>query len=170
MDEFELDSAENRGPRPGFLTVLCVLSFITTGLGVLTNLFNFVSGPQSEEEMLEAKVALTQSISTFNDAGMSSLAEMFEKLQAMTEQVNDNFYLAAIISLVTVVIGLFGVLKMWQGFKIGFHLYIGYCLLSIAGLYFYVSAENIPTAVVVWNLVLSALFIFLYSRNLKWMR
>ena len=24
MDEFELDDTQNRGPRPGFLTVLCV--------------------------------------------------------------------------------------------------------------------------------------------------
>ncbi|MCH2230642.1 MAG: hypothetical protein MK105_09880 [Crocinitomicaceae bacterium] len=170
MDEFELDDTQNRGPRPGFLTVLCVLSFIATGLGVLTNVFNFVSGPQSEEQMLEAKVALTQSISTLKDAGMTSFVDLMDKIQAMSEQVNENFYLAAVISLITVAIGLFGVIKMWQGFKVGFHLYIGYCLLSIAGLYIYVSAENIPTMVVVWNLILSALFVFLYSRNLKWMR
>lgn len=170
MDEFELDSAENRGPRPGFLTVLCVLSFISTGLGLLSGLFTIASGPQSEEQMLDAKVAMTKSISELKDLGMDSFVDMMEKLQLMTEQVNENFYLSSIITLITVGLGLFGVIKMWQGFKLGFHLYIGYCLLTIAGLYIYVSPANIPTMVVVWNLIFSALFVFLYSRNLKWMR
>lgn len=170
MDDFELDGEQSRGPRPGFLTVLCVLSFISTGLGLLSALFTFVAGPQSDEQLLEAKVALTKSASDLKEVGMDSFVEIMEKLQRMTEQVNENFYLASVITLITVAIGLFGVIKMWQGFKVGFHLYIGYCLLSIAGLYFYVSPANIPTVVVIWNLLISALFIFLYSRNLKWMR
>ncbi|MEJ6776071.1 MAG: hypothetical protein QNK85_01950 [Crocinitomicaceae bacterium] len=170
MNELELNEEEFRGSRPGLLTVLCVLSFISTGLGIISALFNFVAGPQSDEKLLDAKVALTKSTSELKDLGMDLFVEIMEKIQRMTEQVNENFYLASIVNLIAVAIGLFGAIKMWQGVKIGFHLYIGYCLLTIAGLYIYVSPENIPTVVVVLNLIVSAIFIFLYSRNLKWMR
>jgi hypothetical protein len=166
----ELNEEESRGSRPRFLTVLCVLSFISTGLGLISALFSFVEGPQSDEKLLDAKVTLAKSTSELKDLGMDSFVDIMEKIQRMTEQINDNFYLASIVTLIALFIGFFGVLKMWQGLKIGFHLYIGYCLLTIAGLYIYVSIENIPTVLVVWNLIGSAIFILLYSRNLKWMR
>lgn len=170
MNEFELDGEDARGPRPGFLTVLCVLSFISTGLGLISALIGAAAGRQSDEELLEAKVEMTKQISDLKEVGMDVFVEMMEKIQRMTEQINDSFFLASVITIITVALGLFSVIKMWQGFKIGFQLYIGYCLLTIAGLYIYVSPVNIPTFVVIWNLLLSALFIFLYSRNLKWMR
>jgi hypothetical protein len=166
----EFDGEGNREARPGFLTVLSVLSFISLGGGLVSTLISFVSGRQSDEEMLDSKVTFVKSISDLKDLGMDSFVEVMEQLQRMTDQVNENFYLALFITFITSVVGLFGVVKMWQGFKFGFHMYIGYCLLTIAGLYVYVSPANIPTVVVVWNLLLSALFIFLYSRNLKWMR
>jgi hypothetical protein len=161
---------EQRPPRPGFLTVLCVLSFISTGLSLISGLVSLVLGPSTEEQMLEAKVEMTRAIGDLKDAGMASWVDLMEKLQAMSEQINDNFYLASTLSLLTVIIGFYGVIKMWKGFKIGFHLYIGYCLLSIVTLYIYVSPSNIPSWIVIFNLLFSGLFIFLYSRNLKWMR
>ena len=170
MNEFELEGEESRGVRPGFLTVLCILSFISLGGGIISTLFSLMSGPQSEEAMLDTKVALAKSISPLKEIGMDSFVEIMEQLQRMTAQINENFYIALMITLITLVIGLFGVVKMWQGFRLGFHLYIGYCLFTIVGLYIYVSPANIPTMVVVWNLLISALFILLYSRNLKWMR
>lgn len=163
-------SDEQRDPRPGFLTVLCVLSFISTGLSLISGLVNFVLGPSSEEEMLEAKVEMTKAISDLKEVGMASWVDFMEKVQAMTEQINDNFYLASTLSLITVIIGFYGVIKMWKGFKIGFHLYIAYCLLSIVTLYLYISPENIPSWLVIFNLLFSGLFIFMYSRNLKWLR
>jgi len=166
----ELEGENVRGERPGFLTVLCVLSFISLGGSIVSTLLSFVSGRQSDEEMLDAKVALVKSTSELKSLGMDSFVEMMEQLQRMADQVNENFYLALIITFIALAIGLFGVIKMWQGFKLGFHLYIGYCLLTIAGMYLYVSPANIPTMLIIWNLLISGLFIFMYSRNLKWMQ
>lgn len=160
---------EENQPRPKFLTVLCILTFIATGANLVTGLFNLViTGKQSEEQMLEMKVQYAESISGLRDAGMHGFVELMEKLDRMTTEINENFYMAAIISLITVGIGLYAALKMWKGFKVGFHLYIVYNLLAIAGIYLYVSPANIPSFVVIFNFVLSAIFVFMYSRNLHW--
>jgi hypothetical protein len=66
-------------------------------------------------------------------------------------------------------IGLLGALMMWQAKKLGFHLYIGYSLLAIIQIYFFVSPSDVPSFVVIWGLLMSVLFVFMYSRNLKWM-
>lgn len=171
FDNTEISNEElDRGNRPGFLTVLCVLTFISTGIGFISGLISLVFGPSSEEQMLQARVEMTKSISDLKDMGMSSLAEMMQKLQAMTEQINENFYLASILSVITLGIGLYGTIQMFKGVKRGFHFYIVYCLLSIGAIYVYVSPSNIPSWVVIFNLLFSGLFIFMYSRNLKWMR
>lgn len=167
LDHIDQESTEK---RPTFLKVLCILSFISTGMGLVSGFFNLFGGPASEDEMLEEKVELMKSVNELNSMGMDGMADLLVKIQAMSEDINENFYFASIIALITVGIGFYGVLKMWQGFKVGFHLYIVYCLLSIGALYFYVSPSNIPSMIVIFNLLFAALFIFMYSRNLDWMK
>lgn len=171
METNYLDEApQKEQPRPVFLVVLCVLSFISTGLGVASGLINFLIGPSSEEALIDGKVQLMESVNQLRDAGMHSLADVMEKLQWMTEDINQNFYLASSISLLVVALGLYSVVRMWKGYRLGFHLYIAYNLLAVVGMYAYVSPANIPSVLVVFNLTISALFVFLYSRNLHWIK
>lgn len=169
MDTLDNINEENE-PRPRFLTVLCILTFISTGLSLVFGLFNLIKGRQSEEAMLDAKVALAQSTSQMREIGWTSFVDMMEKFERMSVEINANFYLAGTIGLITAGLGLYGALKMWKGFKIGFHSYIIYNLLAIGGIYLYVSPGNVPTIVVIINLILSGVFILMYSRNLKWMK
>ena len=170
MDTLDNINDEN-AQRPRFLTVLCILTFISTGMSLVSGLYNLVFvGKQSDEQMLDSKVQLTKSISDMKEMGMTGFAEMMEKINRMTIEINENFYLASAISLITVGIGLFGAIKMWKGFKLGFHLYIVYNLLVVGAIYLYVSPQNIPSIVVITNIILSSIFVFMYSRNLKWMK
>ena len=168
-DELDYIEQDNAPQRPKYLKVLCILSFISTGAGLVSSFFSLLGGPASEDEMLEEKVEITKSINELSSMGMDGMSDLLVKIQAMTEQINDNFYFASIVALITVGIGFFGVLKMWKGFKVGFHLYIVYCLLSIGGLYLYVSPSNIPSVIVIFNLLFSGLFVLMYSKNLHWM-
>ena len=168
--ENQLDNLSEEQERPGFLTVLCVLSFISTGFALLSGLFSIFSGPSSEEEMLEVKVQMTKSISEMKEIGMTSFVNLLEKLQAMSEDVNNNYYLATIVGVIIAGVGLFGVIKMWQGYKMGFHIYIIYCIIGVLGAYLYVSPSNIPSFIIIFNLLISGIFVFMYSRNLGWMR
>ena len=139
-------------------------------MNIVSSLYSLAfTGKQSEEAMLEMKVQYAEATSGLREAGMTSFVEFMQKLERMTIEINDNFYLAMVVSLITVAIGLFGALKMWQGFKLGFHLYIVYNLLAIGGIYTYVSAANVPSFIVIVNVILSGIFVFMYSRNLHWM-
>lgn len=168
-EDFEVESYEERPKRPGFLTTLCILSFISIGIGILSGLANLAMGPTSDEQMKEMRVELTTQTEEMKDMGMDSFANILEQIQSMTEEMNSSFYLATSLNLIIVLLGLFAVIKMMKGFKLGFHLYIVYCLLGICSLYAYVSPGNIPTFLIVVNLIFSGLFVLLYSRNLKWM-
>jgi hypothetical protein len=101
--------------------------------------------------------------------GVGDLADLFEQIQRMNESLNDHFYAASAVSFLVLVVGFFGVLFMWKGRRLGFHLYILYNLVSIANIYLFVSPADIPTFAVIWGLFISAVFIFMYSRNLAWM-
>ena len=166
----EIDNVGEEKQRPGFLTTICVLSFISIGSNLIFGLIGFLSGPQSDEELLDGKVELAKSIGELKKAGMDSMIEIMEQLNRMTVEINDSFYLASILGLIVASIGLFGVLKMWKGMKLGFHMYIIYSLISVVSIYLYVSPANIPSFIIVFNLLISGLFIFMYSRNLHWMK
>jgi len=169
IDNIDNGIVQQDQPRPGFLTTLCVLTFITTGLGVFSAISSLISGKLSDDQMLESKVALAQSISQLKEAGMDSWVGMMEKIQAMTIQANDHFFLGTMLSFIAASIGVFAAMKMWKGYKQGFHFYIIYSLISVGSIYLYISPSNIPSIIIVANLLISGLFIFMYSRNLHWM-
>lgn len=169
MMEMNDQNILERPERPSFLKVLCILSWIYTGLSFIVTLGASFQGPLNEEEMTFQKVELAKSTSEMRDLGMNSLADTFDQFQRMSESTNEHFYISSIITLLVIVIGILGVYFMWVGRKMGFHMYIVYNLLTIGQLYIFISPSDIPTFAVVWNLLFSAVFIFMYSRNLKWM-
>ncbi len=162
---------ENGGKksRPGFLTVLGILSFITIGANILITIVQFATGRPSEDAVLEQRVELTKVVNEMHDTGMDSFAKFFEQAIALNEEINANFYLALTVSLITYLVGLIGVIFMWKAKRLGFHLYIFYCLLALGGIYIYASAANVSSLSLILGGVFSAIFIFMYSRNLHWM-
>jgi TM2 domain-containing membrane protein YozV len=169
--EDQLDvNFEPKMERPTFLKVLSILSFISIGLSLLSGVYSLITGPLSDEQMLEQKVELLKSTDELRSAGMDGFVKLLEQIQRMSESINQHFYAVSLVSILVLGIGLFGVLKMWMGKRIGFHLYIIYSLLTVGQLYLFVASADVPSVVVIWNLVIAALFIFMYSRNLKWMK
>lgn len=166
----QIDNFQEQEERPSFLKVLCILSWISTGIALISGLFNLVTGPFSEEKMLEQRVDMMKSIDELKTLEMNGMAELFEKIQRMTESMNAQFYYVQTVSLIVVTIGVFGVFKMWNRSKLGFHLYIIYSLLSVLTVYLFVAPVDVPSIVVIFNLIISGIFILMYSRNLKWMK
>ena len=171
MTEFnEIEPTEERKSRPGFLTVICVLSYIALGFGVLGGMLNLSNGPSSDAELKTISVEYAKMKSDLKSQGMNDWTQMIDQIEAMSYEMNDQFYLAGIINLLIVAIGIYAVRKMWTGAKLGFHAYIIYCLLSVCALYIYVSPANIPTFMILWNVFFSGLFVLFYGLNLKWMK
>lgn len=164
-----IDGATGKEPRPFFLTVLCILSFISIGLALSSGFMGLISGPMSEEMILDQKMQWAKMSDELRSVGADGFVQILDQFSRMLDSLNTNHYGNTVATIILRLIGIVGVIFMWQGRRNGFHLYIVYNILSILQLYLFVSPADIPTIMIVVNLVFSGLFIFLYSRNLKWM-
>lgn len=157
--------------RPVILLVAAILSYISIGFALIAVVFNLISGPMNEDDILESRVANAKSKTEMRNAGGSeTFINFFDKIQAMIEETNDHFYLANGLNLLVSGTGFFGVFFMMKRRKLGFHLYIVYSLLALSVMYLYVSPQNIPTISLVFGVIFSAGFVFMYSRALHWMK
>jgi hypothetical protein len=137
-----LPATESKEKRPTMLTVLCILTFIGSGLNAFSNMMVFI----------------------FFDASMKFAAEMLKvfKITGM-----DQFlavkpgYFAATSGINALAVA--GAIWMWQLRKPGFHIYtISQILVIIAPMYFF----HLPTPDF-FSILLSGIFVMLYSSYLK---
>jgi len=91
----EEQNVQTTNQRPTFLTVLCILTFIATGLGLLFGLIGLVAAGAIE------------SFSQYLPVGV------------------DGGIFKAIITLVLVAASLYGAIQMWKLKKLGFYIYAG---------------------------------------------
>ncbi|MDF3028931.1 MAG: hypothetical protein K0S23_3238 [Fluviicola sp.] len=163
------EEVQENKKRPVLLTVLCILSFIVVGFGVLGVLFSIIGGQPSAEEIESTYNLSIQAASDMRDQKIIWLAEILEQGADLVAYQQHRYWSVLMINALTMITGFVGVLFMFKGKKLGFHLYIIYNLLSIGGTFLIVPSHMVPMASVIMNLILSGLFIFLYSLNLKWM-
>lgn len=172
MSEYFSEVEQEREPsqkRPVLLTVLAVLSFIVIGYGMLGLLTSMLSGPPSPEQIDEGYQQVIQSVNDLRDQNAVAVADFFEQFANMVLYEQEHFFPIMLLNAVTVITGFIGVLFMLRGRRLGFHFYIIYNLLSIGGVYLIVPFEMVPNLILIASLILSGLFVFLYSLNLKWM-
>jgi hypothetical protein len=166
----ETSHPEGRAKRPVFLTVLCILTFIMCGMSFLGLLSNAFGGKLSADEVEEATAGLYEFANAARDQGMAWAADFYEKTARMMVYTNDAHYLMLFMNFLTLALGLSGALLMWNGRKTGFHAYILYNLVGILSVYVAVPVAEVSSFMVVTQVILSAAFIFMYSRNLGWMK
>ncbi|MCX6247773.1 MAG: hypothetical protein NTW10_08580 [Bacteroidetes bacterium] len=135
---------ETKPQRPTLLTVLCILTFIGSGMNLFSGLV--IAG------FYDVFVEIVQEFGKkFNIPGIDQLLEA----RPLFFLVTALFYAGSIV----------GAILMMQLKKTGFHVYtIFQILLVIAPMYFmHLSSPGFP------EMLFSGLFILLYSMNLKFM-
>jgi len=165
----ELANAVESGPRPVFLKVISILSFIFLGFQALKLMLGFIVGKLSDDEMIEKKVQLTKLYRMIDD-GSDEVTEVIRTSGLVLEQSNDNYWMVQFLTALIVGLGVYGVVNMYNGKKIGFHFYIIYSLVAIGGTYLYLSPELVSMPSLLLEIFFSGLFIFMYSKNLHWMK
>lgn len=161
---------EPQRKRPVFLTVLGILTFINSGFGLLGALLNYLSGPASSDEIEDYLAMNAQNIEQIRSEGMDGFADTMEKMVNSIQYSNDAHLLSTTLNFVISALAIIGVIMMFRGQKIGFHLYIIGCLLRISSFYFYTPAAEVSGLMVGYFTFTSLLFIFMYSRNFKWLK
>jgi hypothetical protein len=166
----EIENLKEPIKRPVFLVVLSVFSLISISSGLLSSILGLISGPMQDYQVDE--------IISQNMAGVTQLQEMGEvywseitlKILNLIKYTNENFYMDRLINLGAYAIGLNGVIFMLKGRKLGFHLYIVYNLIALISIYASAPASEIPSFYFILFGIISSVFIFMFSRNLKFMK
>ena len=143
MEQYEISKDPNeQSKRPELLSVLCILTFIGSGLGVISNLFVITS------------FSSVQELATSGDF-------IFPGIEILLS-VNKSYF---IIGFVLSAISLYGAYNMWNLKKIGFHIYTIAQILLLIVPSFYFRNNGFPFFAV----IISAIFVNLYGKNLKYM-
>ncbi len=140
--------------RPTFLTVLCILSFIAAGIGVVASILGYV-GMQAAENM-----GMSLSNSMEGMEGMQSMPGMEDAMSMMTHAKT-----LLIVGIVVTLIALYGVIQMWKQKKMGFYIYTGAQLLGIIVPIVIAGMAAFSTM----GVLFSVAFIVMYGLNLKHM-
>ena len=174
MNETDLDlaieNAEQPTKAPTFLIVLVILTLINTGLALLGGVFSLVIGKPSEKEILASKVQMAKSIVEFKKVNLEYFVDVFTKLEAINDAMYANFIMFNLLAVFIAGIGAASAFMMLKRMKLGFHAYIVYSFLSILSVYAFVAPVNVPSILILTNAIFAGLFVFLYSRNLKWLK
>ena len=137
-----LQQPEKEQKRPDLLTILCILTFIGSGLGS----FVFLMVTLSYEETM---------------AIMEEQAKDFPGMKTFLTAKPGFFIMGSILYLTS----LTGAIQMWKLRKIGFHMYVVSQLLIIILPLVYIKQFGFPYI----DVIITSIFVFLYSRNLKFM-
>ncbi len=133
---------ESKPQRPQLLSILCILTFIGSGLGIA----GFLMVTLNYEATMEALKVL--------------YADMPEA-QFLLEAPREFFLISMLLSAFSLV----GALLMWQLRKTGFHFYTSAQIINLALPLIYFGGESNP----IFNIIFTALFVYLYARNLRFM-
>ncbi|MEP6677223.1 MAG: hypothetical protein ABJA78_18830 [Ferruginibacter sp.] len=151
--------------RPTFLTVICILTFVGSGWGLLSNIYGYVSAEKTAEAMRTLKA--THNTSS-GDQGQRFAQEMVNSFA--TVFTVENLRTAALAGCAAAVLCLIGALMMWNLKKTGFYSYV---LGTLVGLVIpiYLFGGNIfailGTAVAA---IFGIAFCIMYGVNLKHMK
>jgi hypothetical protein len=166
-----LQDYEAPAARPTFITVLCILTFIGSGWGLIGGAIQYFSADKQALAMSISKEKAATDIqkSDKNDAG----TQMAEKMvNSMTSAFTaENLKKTGIASVVGALFCLAGAFLMWQLKKNGYYLYIAGTLIGIISPFVIYGTDNfmsIITSVMVG--FVGIVFVILYGVNLKYMK
>lgn len=150
--------------RPNGLTALCILSWVWMAFSLLSVVTELNTGRLTEADIRQQKIVILESQTPETIEMMPWVVE--ESIE-MLYISRDNFSTMMIINFVALIIGLIGVFLMFQLRKIGFYMYIGYSIISIAYWLYYFSGMTFGWIIISTTAIFSALFIILYGTQLK---
>lgn len=159
----------NQLKRPTFLTVLCILTFIGSGWGVLSQLFSLLFtnlvDMSAQTEQFNAVMDNMES-----EAGTSFLSGILNSSQEVMQATMMHAKSIAVISLVLSLLSLCGAILMFSLRRIGFYIYVVAQLLLLFVVPYFAGFSMIVVMGMLFSALFTIVFIILYALNLKAMR
>jgi len=147
---------------PDMLNVLTILTFIGSGIGVISSIWSCVKAQDSYDKMVDAQSKL-DSMPDFAKKMMGP--EMVE----MTRKALENRIPILILSLLSYALCIYGAIQMRQLKKAGFTIYLVGELLPIVAGAIFIGIGTFGGFAIVGYLIY-AVFIILYATQLKYLK
>lgn len=159
---------ENQNVRPVFLTVLCILTFISCGWGILSNLFTLISAGLTDAatQMDQYSEMMDQMGGDGNSSFLAGIMSSSGELLQATLQYSTPI---AASKLALELISLVGAIMMFQLKRIGFYFYAASQILMLFVLPVIIGFSMLVMTGIMFNSMFVILFIILYAINLKHM-
>lgn len=161
---------EKQVKRPTFLTVLCILTFIGSGWGILSELFSLItSGMVNQSVQMEQ---YSQAIDQLSDSAASSsfLSNLLSSSQEVVQASMMYSKQIAICGLILSIVSLTGAILMFRLKRIGFCFYTAAQVLMLVVTPIFIGFSWVAMAGVIFSGILALIFIIMYALNLKYMR
>ena len=175
MKNLDEENVQDEAPkRPNFLVFLLVLTSISVILLLYGSISAVFQGPKSAEYMEEIIAEQNEQLAELKNLmgkDDGALIEAVESSVNLTIHTNDEvFYSFHLLSILQSLLGIAAIVFMFKLRKIGFHLYVGYCILPIIVIYALFPAAYISNFMILGTVLISGLFCLLYGLNLKHMK
>ncbi len=166
------DNLKVENERPTFLTVLCIITFVVSGIMLISLAYSSVN--YSVENQIEANEL--EIINTIKLAEMFSGGQDLPELDAQIEMMElrqaeelEHHTVLTLINFASVILSLIGAFFMYRLRKLGFHLYTLSKIIALVPLTILTLTSSVIWLISV-GVFISGVFILMYSRNLKYMK
>ncbi|MFB0998559.1 MAG: hypothetical protein QMC28_07675 [Flavobacteriales bacterium] len=159
------ESLNIENERPTFLTVLAIITFVVSGFLLIYATFQLLTYSEIEQrEAIELMVGQMEETTTNETAEI--MGDMTSSIQLMAEENIENHTLFSSISLISILLSLFGAFMMFNMKKTGFHLYLGSKIIGLIPLMFYTLSGLVVGYYILFGFFTLA-FVIMYAVNLK---
>ena len=156
----ENNSGAEAPKRPTFITVLCILTWVGCGIGIVMSVLAFVAAKAAS-----GMVGMANDMAAAAGEGMT--AEGSAAVAAMNSGMT-NVYISLAGGLIGSVLCLLGSLQMWKLKKMGFYVYVAGQVIAMAIPFIFPVMAGMGGMGVV-GMIFPIVFIVLYGINLKHM-
>lgn len=154
--------------RPVFLKVLCMLTFIGSGWGIINSAISYFNADSMSNMMIEVKTKMNKDLEkdrSKNKGSTEFTGKVMEGMATMTTP--ENIRKSAVWTLLNSVLCLLGALLMWNLRRSGFYIYTIATIISII-VPFVMFGNNFLTTISAGVVgFIGVLFIIFYAMNLK---
>ena len=170
MSDFEMqDEPIVKKKRPVFLLVLVILSSLNMSVSLLGS-FSGMLGAKPDAKMIkQAKLEFANMREQLEEGGAADFTYIIDQMEIVTDNMFKHFQAYNSVQFLILVLGLAGVILMYQRRKLGFHFYIIYSLGLVVLPYLFNPITGIPTILTIVGILYGGVWVLLYSRNLHWM-
>ncbi|MEN8786444.1 MAG: hypothetical protein ABF264_03165 [Flavobacteriales bacterium] len=159
------DSLIMEKERPTFLTVLCIITFVVSGIFSLSSIYSALTYDK-EAQIVANEKGLEQMYTMAAEDETGTMSQVIPSMEVFNQENIENATVILSINVLGSILSLLGAIMMYQMKKTGFHLYLSSKVISMIPLLFF--TLSLPVFITYgFFLFFTIAFVIMYSRNLK---